>query len=341
MQSRGTGSKYQPGNRFDEELWHPLRHAGRSTILIAGPDPRSGWGEWNKRQFGTGRKPFSYTMTTASEADMKKSLVKESFYEIGGVPTGTKHRIAVVSDIHDAPCQKVVGSLKNRRPDYITIPGDILYAVAGDTIYKHDPHSGQHLRNAPNALELLRGSVDIAPVLFSTGNHELYLDDDDRKLLEDLGVIFLDDSWIRRDELVFGGLSSPYRVLAGTGVARTREGHERRWKMVFDNVHTSWLDAFEAQAGYKILLCHHPEFYEMFLERRHGIDLILSGHAHGGQIRLFGRGLYAYGQGWLPKYSGGFYDGRLVVSRGLSNTSRLPRLGNPPELLYVDLLPME
>ena len=267
--------------------------------------------------------------------------VSETFYRIDGLPTENRYRIAVATDLHDRRCPKVIGSLEKRRPDYIAIPGDILYAAAGDTIYRHDPHSGQHLRNAPNALELLKESVKIAPVLFSTGNHELYLDADDRKLLEDLGVLFLDDSWARKGELVFGGLSSSYRVFAGIGVSKTKEEHKRRWEMVYECVDTAWLDAFGAQEGYKILLCHHPEFYEPFLKHRQDINLILSGHAHGGQIRLFGRGLYAYGQGWFPKYTGGVYDDKLVVSRGLSNTSRIPRLGNSPELLYVDLLPME
>jgi len=248
-------------------------------------------------------------------------------------------RIAVISDLHNTPGGEVLRSLVECRPDYIVINGDLLYAVVGDTIYEHFPRSTQHLRYAENALALLRDSVKLAPVLFSTGNHELYWNDDDRWLLDDIGVILLDNDYVVRDGLVFGGLSSPYWIFAGKGVSKTREEHARRWEMVFENVDVSWLDAFEAQAGYKILLCHHPEYYERFLKARTGIDLILSGHAHGGQISLLGRGLYAYGQGWFPKYTRGIHDGRLIISRGLSNTSRVPRLGNPTEMVYVDLEP--
>ena len=75
--------------------------------------------------------------------------------------------------------------------------------------------------------------------------------------------------------------------------------------------------------------------------RDRNIDLVLSGHAHGGQIRLLGRGLYAPGQGILPAYTGGLHSGphgKLLISRGLSNTALpVPRLFNPPEIVAADL----
>ena len=77
----------------------------------------------------------------------------------------------------------------------------------------------------------------------------------------------------------------------------------------------------------------------MFLKKYKDIDLILAGHAHGGQIRLFGHGLYAYGQGLFPKYTKGIYDGKLIVSAGLANTSRFPRINNPPEIVFLTLKP--
>ena len=98
----------------------------------------------------------------------------------------------------------------------------------------------------------------------------------------------------------------------------------------------SWLDEFENQEGYKILLDHHPDNYEPYTKKRN-IDLILSGHAHGGQIRLFGKGLYGKSQGFLPKYDGGVFDEKLVVSRGLSNTLPIPRLWNPTEIVFIEI----
>ena len=95
-----------------------------------------------------------------------------------------------------------------------------------------------------------------------------------------------------------------------------------------------WLDAFCAEPGFHVLLCHHPEYYPRYLRAR-GIELILSGHAHGGQIRLFGQGLFSPGQGIFPKLTSGVTDGRLVVSRGLANCQIVPRLFNPPVLVYI------
>lgn len=249
-------------------------------------------------------------------------------------------RIAVISDLHNS-VNSVTKMIENdKRVSFIVINGDILYAGGKKhSIYDHMPDSGQHLRNAKNALALLREAVKTTTVIFSTGNHELYFDNEDRALLNDLGVHFLDDKFQRFGDIVFGGLSSPYKILAGTGRAHTKAEHKRRWEMVFDNVNTSWLDEFERQEGYKILLCHHPEFYEPFLKNRTGIDLILAGHAHGGQIRILGKGLFAYGQGFLPKYTKGIYDNKLIVSAGLSNTSKIPRIWNPTELVCVDLVP--
>ena len=252
------------------------------------------------------------------------------------------YRLALISDLHNQRAAHIIDDLSRKKPAFIIINGDLLYAaVRKHGIYDHVPGSGQHIANAQNALSFLHAASKTAPVVFSTGNHELYLNDQDRELLRQLGVHLLDDAYIRLGDLVFGGLSSTYRLFAGLGTAKSKAEHQRRWKMVFDGVNTGWLDEFEQQNGYKILLCHHPEFYEPFLKSRKGIDLILSGHAHGGQIRLFGRGLYAYGQGFLPKYTSGIYDNKLIVSRGLSNTSGIPRIGNPTELVYVDLMPKQ
>ena len=98
---------------------------------------------------------------------------------------------------------------------------------------------------------------------------------------------------------------------------------------------TSWLDDFCSVDAPKVLLCHHPEYYERYLKDR-AIDLTVSGHAHGGQWRFFGRGVFAPGQGLFPKYTYGVHDGRFVISTGLK-VSSIPRFFNPPEvvLLYI------
>ena len=87
----------------------------------------------------------------------------------------------------------------------------------------------------------------------------------------------------------------------------------------------------------KVLICHHPEYYPKYLKDM-PIDIIVSGHAHGGQWRFFGRGVFAPGQGLFPKYTSGVYDGRLVVSRGLKKTIIPPRIFNPREVVIIDVV---
>ena len=91
---------------------------------------------------------------------------------------------------------------------------------------------------------------------------------------------------------------------------------------------------------YKILIAHRPERIEDY--KQYSFDLVLSGHAHGGQVRIPGimNGLYAPHQGLFPKYAGGMYTHdnlTHIVSRGLSVNSRLPRIFNPPELVIISI----
>jgi predicted MPP superfamily phosphohydrolase len=94
-----------------------------------------------------------------------------------------------------------------------------------------------------------------------------------------------------------------------------------------------------------VLLAHRPEYIDSYLD--YDFDLILSGHAHGGQWRipLLINGLYAPNQGWFPKYAGGRYElgnSTFIVSRGLAKESvRVPRIFNPPELVVIDITAFE
>ena len=74
----------------------------------------------------------------------------------------------------------------------------------------------------------------------------------------------------------------------------------------------------EFEKGFKILLCHRPEYYDRFVKET-DIDLVLSGHNHGGQFRLFGKGLISSSSGLFPKYDRGIFENRLVISAGCSN----------------------
>lgn len=98
--------------------------------------------------------------------------------------------------------------------------------------------------------------------------------------------------------------------------------------------------AVEIDEGFNILMYHRPESFEYF--DHIGIDLMLCGHAHGGQIRLFGQGLFSPGEGYLPKYTSGMHEfGNMsaVISRGLGNSLFPFRIFNQPELVVIQIGP--
>ena len=159
----------------------------------------------------------------------------------------------------------------------------------------------------------------------------------------------LDNEWksitVGNEKIVIGGLTSgyvtDYRAFRATQPAEPRYPRREDLYGIGGSAHaaahkpeTTWLSDFAAQPGYHILLSHHPEYWPLL--KNENIDLILSGHAHGGQWRFFGHGVWSPGQGWWPRYTKGVYEGRLVVSAGLSNTTWVPRLFNPTEVLYIE-----
>jgi len=175
------------------------------------------------------------------------------------------------------------------------------------------------------------------------------VDAEDLRLLSSTGVTVLDNEWksitVSAKEIVIAGLTSgyvrDYRASRSTQPAEPR--YPRRedlygiggaTRAAAHKPETDWIPSFTSQPGYKIILSHHPEYWPLLKDEN--IDLILSGHAHGGQWRFFNRGVFAPGQGWWPRYTKGVYEGRLVVSAGLSNTTWVPRLFNPTEVVYIE-----
>lgn len=178
-----------------------------------------------------------------------------------------------------------------------------IITVVGDIVDRHK-------KTYSNSLGFLNELSKIATTYFSYGNHEMkfpVLTEDD---IKSTGAILLDNNCKQDGELLICGQTP---------------------KADFD-----WLDEIEKQNQFKLLLCHHPEYYAKHLKHR-DIDLIFSGHAHGGQWRFFGHAIYAPNQGIFPKYTSGLYDNKLIVSRGLADTRIVPRIGNPTHILVVDI----
>lgn len=256
--------------------------------------------------------------------------MKETFYSISAP---VNMIIALIADFHNTDSDPIMRSLSDHHPDIITIAGDFLvgYRPTGD---------GLIVENQENVLPLFNACVKVAPTYVSLGNHEWMICQEDIERIEKTGAVVLDNSWVERGGIALGGQTSAivsnFRAFR-EGIGERYPYRERRPHGRNIQPELSWLDEFEEVPGYKILLCHHPEYYPVYLRDRQ-VDLILSGHAHGGQVQLFGQGLYSPGQGWLPKFTSGVYDGKLVVSKGLANTSSpVPRIFNPTEIVYVKL----
>ena len=260
----------------------------------------------------------------------------ESFYTILGAP-----RLALLSDLHNTDPAPAIASLRNRRPSLICITGDVLYG--GRPEGNVSPVTFQ-----ANVLPFLSFCASIAPTFLSLGNHEWMVDAEDLQLLSSTGVTVLDNEWksitVGNEKIIIAGLTSgyvtDYRAFRSTQPAEPR--YPRREDLygiggaaraAAHKPETDWLSDFAAQPGYHILLSHHPEYWPLI---PNSIELVLSGHSHGGQWRFFNRGVFAPGQSWWPRYTKGVYEGRLVVSAGLSNTTWVPRLFNPTEVVYIE-----
>jgi predicted MPP superfamily phosphohydrolase len=100
---------------------------------------------------------------------------------------------------------------------------------------------------------------------------------------------------------------------------------------------TAFLKEMACREEFQLLMCHHPEYYRRYVQP-FGLDLTVAGHAHGGQVRIGAQGLYAPGQGILPRLTSGFYfGGRLLVSRGVTNATWAPRIHCACEVIMLHL----
>lgn len=209
-------------------------------------------------------------------------------------------RLALVTDMHNRSPQAVLTAIRMQKPDAVVIAGDQMTDTG---------------RNGGHALAFLEEAAKAFPVFYGLGNHERYLEEEDFRRIRGTGAVLLVNDFVR-----FGALC------IGAPAPDAEDSDENR----------AFLERFCREDGYRVLLSHRPEWYPAFL-RELDIPLILSGHAHGGQIRLFGHPVYSPGQGLFPKYAQGMHEGRLIVSRGLGNHTIIPRIGNRPELCMVTI----
>ena len=249
----------------------------------------------------------------------------ETVYRIPGVPA----KLCLLADFHNRPNPDIISSLRRNRPDLILIAGDVFYST-------------YPLVNQVYVPSFLEGCAKIAPTYLSLGNHEQAIIPAEIKKIEGTGVRVLDNTWIERDGIVIGGLSSgyvtAYRAWRAAHPGAEKPGHG---EMPDHNPDTAWLNEFAAVPGYHILLSHHPTYFS-FVPK--SIELTLAGHLHGSQWRYYSifkhewRGVFNPDEGFFPRYSKGKYEnGRLIISAGLTNTAPVPRFFNPTEVVYIEM----
>ena len=231
-------------------------------------------------------------------------------------------RIVQVSDLHNTEIgeenTKLLKLIENAKPDIIVITGDIVDSYHTDVEV---------------SLRFVEKAVRIAPCYYVTGNHEArfskeFFQSFEEKLKE-YGVQVL------HDESVMLEKDGEYILLAGLDDPTFASNHKG---IRYSNLSTHIKELF-SEEGFHILLSHRPELFETYVEA--DVDLVFSGHAHGGQFRLpFVGGLVAPNQGFFPEYDAGLFleDGtNMVVSRGIGNSIIPVRFHNRPEVIVVEL----
>lgn len=231
-------------------------------------------------------------------------------------------RIVQISDLHNAEFgennEKLLSILKQADADIIAITGDMI---------------DSRNTNVDTALSFAKEAVKIAPTYYVNGNHESRVPEEYEKLkqgLIDSGVTILENSsadiTIGDETITLIGINDPtFRMELVDDTMEQNIAHQLS-SVIPDN------------DNYKVLLAHRPEYFDVYAGQ---IDLVLSGHAHGGQFRIpFIGGLVAPGQGFFPEYYEGSHikeNTEMIVSRGIGNSIIPFRINNKPEIIVAEL----
>ena len=256
-------------------------------------------------------------------------IVRNYEYQSEKLGSGQEINVAVLSDLHDHEFgkenKKLVKKIKEREPDLILLDGDIL---------------NEDSENADVPCALIRKLKDVAPVYFSLGNHEVsYMENGHTDLvgqLESAGAVVLDESYedieVNGVQLRLGGLYDYAFALDGNDDAKNTPEPVK-----------SFLEDYQNTDRLKLMMAHRPEsFCFGNASSVWDVDLVISGHIHGGQVVLpILGGLYGGDQGWFPEYVHGMYrkdDMNIFVTSGLgSHHQLLPRFWNRPEIATIKI----
>ena len=228
------------------------------------------------------------------------------------------YRIAHISDLHNAEIgdgnEKLLSAIKESSPDIIVITGDIIDSRKTDVLV---------------AVDFINKSAEIVPVYYVTGNHESRVGTenhiDNFSLNESITILHNENVLLQKGEskIQLIGVDDPNFINSVNSI----------------DYMNSALAEYKDNEHFKILLSHRPELFETYIENN--MNIVFSGHAHGGQIRLpFIGGVFAPHQGLFPEYDSGIYtesNTNMIVNRGIGNSLFPFRVNNPPEIIIVTL----
>lgn len=252
--------------------------------------------------------------------------------------------LALVTDLHNCDHAELLRLIREQSPDLILCAGDILerhdegasewtgakidavinsigkQSIGEKIMWLLDrltERTGRATHEAEDtAIEFLKALPSIALTFYSVGNHEWYFTALDYQTFNQYNITLLDNTDcvvnVAGHELRIGGLSTRYDL--------------------------EWLRGFSQKDGYKVLLCHHPEYYRKAIKDTalDTFNLVVSGHYHGGQWRVLNRAVYVPRTGLFLKDAVGQSE-KLIISAGTANTTRFSRRGNPCELVMIEI----
>lgn len=233
-------------------------------------------------------------------------------------------RIAQISDLHNTTIgndnETLLTLLEQADPDIIVITGDMI---------------DSRNTKVDVALKFAEHATAIAPCYYVSGNHESRVTEYGalKEGLKARGVTVLENAkttlTVSGESITLIGVDDPTLCSDASLAAKTEQF------MMNDTLNK----LVNEQDGFTVLLSHRPELFDTYVT--HGVDLVFSGHAHGGQFRLpFVGGVIAPHQGLFPKYDAGLYTEQhttMIVSRGIGNSILPFRVNNRPELVLVEL----
>ena len=228
-------------------------------------------------------------------------------------------RIVIISDLHKKIFGKnnyrLIDEIKKQKPDMIFFPGDLISRYETD------------IRNQKTLISEL---LNVAPVYYTYGNHEVDADEEMRDKINDLGMTMLlnDSVRVKKNE----GSINIAGVYFEPEFYKNKKGGYRNLPKVTSRDLKKRLG--NKPEGFTFLLCHNPDYFQACAEW--GADITVSGHIHGGVIRICDKGLLHPERKLFPKYSSGVYklgERSLVVSRGLGKF----RINNAPEVLVLTI----